>query len=445
MGRIFNGGAASGRDDAELLGVFATSGDERAFEVLVSRHGPLVLATCRASLRDSNDAEDAFQATFLVLARKAPSLRIRSDLAGWLHRVAVRVARQHRIAEDRRRRREGRAGHRAEGIAPDRTASDAERAELALLVHREVDRLPDRLRLPVIRCHLEGRSYAETASSLGIPEPTLRGRLARARALLRDRLARRGFSGALPIALDLPRIPPAVPIGSVRSASRAASWLSAGRMVGTGPLPTAYSLMEDALMAMMMTRVRVSAAVLSMAMLSGLATAGVWATAAGSSPTPRPSAVSALPPPAVQEPKDKAPGPEEQSLLRYAGIVLGPEGEPIEDAALVFTFHTGRGDDFRQYAEERARTNAEGRFEFEVDPFRLVPGLEENPLDRAFLIAKADGYGPVAMAAADPEKMSRNTFQQPIDAIEFRLLTDTSTANETVSTTGAGWVSRRAG
>src|SRR5207248_11709597 len=153
------------------------AGAEAAFTVLLQAHGPLVYRTCRAGLRDTHDAEDAFQATFLVLARKARSLRVRGDLGPWLYEVARRVSAHACAAASRRRTHEQLA---AVGAASVRDGKNGE-PDVAGLVHDAVGRLPERFRAAVVLCDLEGLSYREAAGRLGWTLPTVRNRLARRR------------------------------------------------------------------------------------------------------------------------------------------------------------------------------------------------------------------------------------------------------------------------
>src|SRR5262249_52621408 len=152
---------------------------------LVRRHGPMVLAVCRRSLGRAADADDAFQAAFLVLVRDACRIRVPGSVAGWLHGVAVRVCREVRVREIRRRAREQRAQH---------PTADADLRELRTILDEELDRLPAKYRDPLVLHHLEERTKEETARLLGWAEGTVSGRLARARELLRGRLERRGVT-----------------------------------------------------------------------------------------------------------------------------------------------------------------------------------------------------------------------------------------------------------
>jgi len=183
-------GRAGDAPDAELLQSFAATRDETAFAVLLARHGPMVLATCRRILGNADDADDAFQATFLVLARRASSLAAVRTASAFLYGVAVRVAQKARVCEARRRARE----RRAIRVCTLDPANEANVWELRPVIDEELDKLAARYRDPIVLCCLEGRSREEAARLLGWPEGTVSGRLARAKDLLRERLTRRGVT-----------------------------------------------------------------------------------------------------------------------------------------------------------------------------------------------------------------------------------------------------------
>jgi RNA polymerase sigma factor (sigma-70 family) len=177
--------------DAELLERFRARGDEAAFALLVQRHGPMVLGLCRRLLGDPAEAEDAFQATFLVLLRNSNSIRKRDSLAGWLHGVAYRVATRARAHAQRRRALGSIVGPPV--LGPDVLDALIGR-ELGAVLDEEIQRLPSKYRLPLVLCALGGKTHEETARELGWPKSSVSARLCKARQLLRARLLRRGFS-----------------------------------------------------------------------------------------------------------------------------------------------------------------------------------------------------------------------------------------------------------
>jgi HlyD family secretion protein len=273
-----------GLSDAELLVRFADRpGDaaEAAFEAIVARHGPMVLGTCRGVLRHSSDADDAFQATFLVLVRKARSVRVADSLGPWLYGVARRVATKARARSDRARGRS--APLEVEPAAPE-VAGD--RVELLAALDEEVSRLPERYRAPVVLCHLEGLSHAEAADRLRWPVGTVSGRLSRARDLLRDRLARRGLAptaGSMVATLAAEGACAAVPEPLAAATVRSAVRLSMGGAPQAGAVSaSALSLMSAVLRAAVAVKLKVAAAVLLAIAIAGPAVgSGVGRPAVG--------------------------------------------------------------------------------------------------------------------------------------------------------------------
>jgi RNA polymerase sigma factor (sigma-70 family) len=176
--------------DGELLERFTSRRDGAAFETMVRRHGPTVWRVCRDLLADAHEAEDAFQATFLVLVRNAETIRDRDSLGRWLYEVAYRVALRARAHAARRR------AHERQGVemAAADPGFDPDRHELAPVLHAELNRLPERFRAPLVLCYMEGHTQEEAAQRLHCPLGTLKGRLTRGRELLRSRLARRGLA-----------------------------------------------------------------------------------------------------------------------------------------------------------------------------------------------------------------------------------------------------------
>jgi RNA polymerase sigma factor (sigma-70 family) len=249
------------RTDDELLERFVTRQEEAAFAVLVQRHGPMVLGVCRHLLFNIQDVEDAFQATFVVLVSKAASIRSRTLLAGWLYRVAYRVAMRARVHAARRRDREV-AGVETMAAEPDAEAIDP---QLRPLLHEELNRLPEKYRLLIVLCYLQGKTHEEAARQLACPIGTVKGRLARAREMLRPRLARRGLTlsaAALASALTLKSASATVPLPLMSSTLKAAMLIAAGQAAAAGMVPMQVAaLSQGVLRSMFLTKLTAACAV----------------------------------------------------------------------------------------------------------------------------------------------------------------------------------------
>jgi RNA polymerase sigma factor (sigma-70 family) len=250
---------AGGRDlrsDAELIECFLTTRDEQAFGVLLGRHGPLVWGVCRRVLGRLHDAEDAFQATFLILARKAASIRRRTSLRCWLHGVALRVAVRAKAGA-----RQQRQGPALDPRSADGPADAACAAELASVLDEEIRRLPERYRVPLVLCYLLGRTNEEAARELGWPKGTVAVRLARGRERLRRPLLRRGLNELA--------IAPVVPAGEQLPSEllTAARTTVASYRSGRLPPDRAHNLAKGAMKTMFYDRCK--------ALLSILCSAGV--------------------------------------------------------------------------------------------------------------------------------------------------------------------------
>ena len=259
--RLFHGGSVSGLSEGQLLDRFISTRDEVAFGAIVARHGPMVLGVCRGVLDDPHDVEDAFQATFLILVKKAALVRDRDLLGQWLYGVARRVSLRARSETSKRRAKERPEVDAAEPVA----TLDAELRELQVLIREEVDHLSSNDRLAVVLCYLEGLTHEEAADRLGWPVGTVKGRLSRAREKLRSRLTRRGVAlPAAAIASTLARgASAAVPLELLRSTTQAASRLAAGKALTAGIVSAhAITLMEGVIGTMFMTKLKVGAAAL---------------------------------------------------------------------------------------------------------------------------------------------------------------------------------------
>ncbi|MEW4571427.1 sigma-70 family RNA polymerase sigma factor [Tautonia sp. JC769] len=332
LGRVFTIGAIGRLSDGELLARFLDrdgKGGEEAFAALVERHGPTVLGVCRRLLGDPHEADDAFQATFLVLARRAASLSGRDRVGNWLYGVALRVSREARRRADRRRRRERLLGDEAEVIPSAGSVavgSDRSVEELRRLIVEELARLPDRYRGPLLLCDLEGRSRREAADRLGLAEGTLSSRLARGRDLLRGRLVRRGLAPSAVIAALGRPAAAGVPASLVRRTAEAA-WIVTTRGVAAGAVPAAVSgLAGEVLRTMFFYKLTAGLAAVGLA--ASVAIGAAWAIGPrGGGPPVAPLAVT---PVTVVEDE---PGEDEDTPSTIArGVVVDEEGRPVAGA-----------------------------------------------------------------------------------------------------------------
>jgi RNA polymerase sigma factor (sigma-70 family) len=269
-----------GMSDGQLLESFIARRDEAAFEALVRRHGPMVLGVCRRLLRHVQDAEDAFQATFLVLVRKAASIMPREMVANWLYGVAFYAARKAQTAAARRGARERQVVDMPEPavVAPDELGQD-----LQPLLDRELSRLPDKYRVPIVLCDLEGKSHREAALQVGCPQGTLSARLSRGRALLAKRLSRYGLAltgGALAAALGQAAAPAAVPMALLVSTVKAGTLTAAGQSVAAGLVSAKVAaLTKGVLQTMLLTKLKIAMAVLlAVGLIAGVVTGTAYHT-----------------------------------------------------------------------------------------------------------------------------------------------------------------------
>jgi RNA polymerase sigma factor (sigma-70 family) len=272
LNRLLDDRQADRLTDADLLARFTANRDEAAFEVLVWRHGPMVHGLCRRLLRRREDADDAFQAAFLILVRKARSISKRISLGSWLYKVTYRVALEVQAREAKHDVARCEVEFPAAG-----TSDEVERSDLQRVIAEEVERLPEKYRLPVILCYLSGQTTEEAARRLGCPRGTVLSRLATARKRLHGRLVRRGLgltAVALVAALEQKAV--AAPAVLVGLTVKAAAWLAAGPIGGSGAVsgPVLF-LMQGALKTMFVQKMKWAAAVLTAAVLVG-GGVGVW-------------------------------------------------------------------------------------------------------------------------------------------------------------------------
>jgi RNA polymerase sigma factor (sigma-70 family) len=340
--------------DAELIGRWVQRRDEDAFTALVSRHGRMVHGVCRRVLGNTHDADDAFQAVFLTLARKADGLRRPEALAGWLHGVAVRLACKARMATSRRR-----VGDCPACLCdpcdphPDPLEALSAR-ELMALIDREIARLPEAYRLPLLLCDLEGRTQPEAARLLGWTLGSLRGRLLRGRERLRSRLAKRGIAPAVLAAAFVPSMADAAapPADIGRLAVRFSTCPAA-----TDIAPSVAALVREGMHGLMLAKLKLASVVL-LAVCTLAAGAGLVAW-----PTPAPQLGEDKPPPTPGSAKPQArldragdPLPAEAlsrlgtTRLRHGGhifsVAFTPDGETLvsegEDGLRIWEAATGK-------------------------------------------------------------------------------------------------------
>jgi RNA polymerase sigma factor (sigma-70 family) len=252
-------GPVGDRTDGQLLERFVSRRDEDAFAALVQRHGPLVWGVCRRVLGHADDAADAFQATFLVLVRKAGSVVKRDSVRSWLYGVAHRVAVRARVSSRQRRLRE-RQAPAATGAGPEPEVWE----DLRVVLDEEVQRLPPRYRTPFILCYLEGKTGEEAGRLLGCPRATVATRLARARERLRGRLSRRGLAlpaGVLAAVLTQKAAAAEAPAALLSATVQAALLAARQGSALAGVSPQVATLTQGVLEAMFLTRLKITLAV----------------------------------------------------------------------------------------------------------------------------------------------------------------------------------------
>jgi RNA polymerase sigma factor (sigma-70 family) len=370
-----------GLSDSELLRHFCTGREESAFAALMHRHGRMVWGVCRDVLRHEQDAEDAFQATFLALARQASSIRKGEAVASWLHGVARRIALTARRAAEARRVHERRASR----MPPEKPLSEEALREALGMLDDEVQALPERQRAVFVLCCLEGKSRTEAAQALGWKEGTVASTLARARQLLHQRLARRGvtLTSALCAVALVRQAPAAAPAILARATVRAALSYTAGNGLPDTVSPMVVELAKGATTTMMTTK-RMAALVVLLAL--GLGAAGLSALAPPAEPSQRPAKQpSQLP---AKQPADQARGrpaaAEDKAAesCEVSGLVVGPDDKPFARAKLFVVTRGAKKEDLKV----KATTGKDGRF-------RLRVSQAEMKRD-AKLLATAAGHGP---------------------------------------------------
>jgi RNA polymerase sigma factor (sigma-70 family) len=319
---LFNVGTLGDLTDGQILERFATGHPdvaELAVAALIERHGPMVLGVCRGVLADPHDAEDAFQATFLVLLKKAQGLWVRDSLGPWLYQVAHRTASCARSAAVRRRKLERRAAEMMLATSVDHGAGIDR--ETGRVLHEEIDKLPDRYRVPIVLCDLEGRTCEEAARSMGCPVGTLKCWRARGRERLRSRLVRRGIgpSDTL-LEFGLPAV--SVPRGLMDSTVKSALQFAQGGGAAGINSAAVGDLTRGVLNTMFLARLRVIFSIA--APLVGILAVGVVmgiANHTGAAADHPPTQAGQVPPP-------KPAGKPIRQVLREAAVAVQTSSDP---------------------------------------------------------------------------------------------------------------------
>jgi RNA polymerase sigma factor (sigma-70 family) len=343
--RLADESAGHDLSDAALLQRFRAGREETAFALLVQRHGPMVLGVCRRVLGDHHEAEDAFQATFLVLVRRAGAIHTREALGSWLYRVAYRVAARARHEQARRRAAAPEATPPA--AAPD-PADAATWAELRQALDEELRRLPVKYRAPVVLCCLEGKTHEQAGRELRWPKSSVTARLDRARCLLRRRLERRGFAvpaAMLAALLAAEATAAAVPAALLLATVRLALGVLHGQPAAAAP---GVALADGVLRGMARARLATAAALL---VAFGLAVAGAGALA-----RPNPAGDD-NPPPAASRAEDRHDEAGQGAVV--AGTVTDEGGKPVAGARVWLREYGKPGPRLRS-----ADADAQGRFRF---------------------------------------------------------------------------------
>jgi RNA polymerase sigma factor (sigma-70 family) len=367
--KLAAGRGASQRTDRHLLEDFCACRDHGAFAALVVRHGPMVLRVCRRVLNHEQDAEDAFQATFLVLAQKAGSIRKREALAEWLHGVAYRTATEAKRKAARRRTHEARLGALLPQLTPSPSWDD-----VRAVLDEEIQRLPAIFRATFVLCVLEGKSGLEAAAALGVEPGTVSSRLTRARQRLQQRLVRRGIElSALLAALAVAESAGQAGVPALLASATLRFGLSAaagGTAAGGIPAEVA-ELAAGVTRAMLLSKAKLTTVILVIMSLVGGGTSVLTHQMLAEKPltlqaTSKRAGLNRL---AAQQKnaKPEAAMHEEKSEERigYTGRVIGPNGQPVSSAKL----YVPRASGYRRQpspSPQLATTGADGRFRFTV-------------------------------------------------------------------------------
>jgi RNA polymerase sigma factor (sigma-70 family) len=405
--------------DAQLLERFLHQHDQAAFATLVKRHGPLVQKVCWRVLHHVQDAEDAFQATFLVLARNAASIRKRETLASWLPGAAYRTAVRARRDAGRRQHHE-RESQRMHHKQPP---LDEALCELQAVLDEETAKLPEKYRIVFVLCCLESKSKPEAAAQLGLKEGTVSSRLAHARKLLQQRLTRRGLTLSAVLgaaALSEATSPAALPALLVRATAKAALAFRTQAVEAAGAIsPRIIALAEGVSKTMTLAKFK-SITILVLTVTSLTAAAGVLAQRQAVRQEPAaPQSSQVAEKPATRRNAGKPTANDDAvkgETLTVAGRVVDPQGKPVARADVTLWWHLGYEGYYRMWHPRTLKPlqprlgavgDAEGRFRFTFSPSEIDDGpmnMWDGRWKSTQVVAAAKGYGPGWVLAEDIRK-----------------------------------------
>jgi RNA polymerase sigma factor (sigma-70 family) len=422
------GPAEGHRTDAQLLNDFASRRDDSAFAALVERHGPMVLGVCRRVLRHEQDAEDAFQAAFLILARHHESIRRREALASWLYGVAYRTAMKAKRDAARRRSHEARLRDRTLPAAPGQTWDDVQ-----AVLDEEIQRLPESLRSAFVICILDGKTVPAAAAELGVKKGTLSWRLARARQRLRQRLARRGIHlSAVLAALSLAQGAgaTAVPATLAGVTIRFGLSVAAGKPAGAVIPAHVAALAAGGAQAVFLSKTRIAVLILLTGCLLVAGAGGLarQLLAARQQPAAKPkSQVANQPAQPASAPEGASPtdgAKDVKETTEVSGRVVDPDGKAVAGAKVFYARNAlAFGRDPPPPTPTPTTADAQGRFRFRVSRTGYRFAEEKADWLKGGVVGVAEGYGPGWAYSDSAENLAGVTIKLIKDVpIEGRVL-----------------------
>jgi RNA polymerase sigma factor (sigma-70 family) len=424
--------ACEAASDAELLERFLAQREEPAFVALLQRHGPMVLQVCRRIQGNEHDAEDAFQATFLLLARKAGSIRKRDSVASWLHGVAHRLALEAKGQGARRQARERRAAdmHKTSSV-PDKAWQ-----ELQILLDEALAQVPEKYRTPLLLCYLQGKTQEEAARQLGCPIGTLRSRVARGRTHLKGLIEKRGVrlsATALAAALMTSEGLGAVPTPLLHATARAALGYAAGIAPTALVSARTSALLETATRSLFASKLKV-VCILMVAISACAGGVGIFGRQLSSASEGGPPPAAMTKPPQSAD-KQAGARPEDGAIpsagsrastapVEIQGRVLDPNGQPLANAKIYYALYGQHFSPPAWMRTDQMISRPDGTFRFSVPGSDFAMIEKDVSWSHAILAAAAPGYGPGWLDFSTPQQARDLTLRLVKDdvPVEGRLV-----------------------